>query len=260
MIRNGLKEVTESCPKPSVNSSPPLHADALKEDAGITVRLNSTRWEHSQAPQNNGATLSHQSQVPLASHTTSEPSNRTCASKLQMTMLSPDKDFSPPMNFAIVERGLYRSSFPTKKNFSYLKKLGLKAILTLVVEEYPAKNRKFMRESGIDLIQIGLRSNKEPFVKVKQEKIEEAILKILDTRNHPMLIHCNKGKHRTGTLVGCVRKIQKWCLAAIFAEYIRYSSPKHRVMDQQFIELFDPRAVLENVDRKHTPKWPGLSV
>ena len=25
-----------------------------------------------------------------------------------------------------------------------------------------------------------------------------------------MLIHCNKGKHRTGCLIGCIRKIQRW--------------------------------------------------
>lgn len=29
-----------------------------------------------------------------------------------------------------------------------------------------------------------------------------------DARNHPLLIHCNKGKHRTGCLVGCFRKVR----------------------------------------------------
>ena len=30
----------------------------------------------------------------------------------------------------------------------------------------------------------------------------------LDRRRHPVLVHCNKGRHRTGCLVGCIRKIQ----------------------------------------------------
>lgn len=46
-------------------------------------------------------------------------------------------------------------------------------------------------------------------------------------------------QHRTGCLVGCLRKVQQWSLTAIFDEYRRYSFPKSRSMDQQFIEAFD---------------------
>ena len=68
-------------------------------------------------------------------------------------------------------------------------------------------------------------------------------------------IHCNKGKHRTGCLVGCLRKVQHWALSSIFDEYIRHSSPKQRQMDQQFIELFR----VERVKTRHAlPSWPGL--
>ena len=30
-----------------------------------------------------------------------------------------------------------------------------------------------------------------------------------DSKNHPMLVHCNKGKHRTGCLIGCFRKVSE---------------------------------------------------
>ena len=36
-------------------------------------------------------------------------------------------------------------------------------------------------------------------------------------------------------------------------EYIRFSKPKQRFMDQQFIELFDASKVL--ADPNHLPKW-----
>ena len=163
--------------------------------------------------------------------------------------------YFPPTNFSIVEAGLYRSSYPTMKSFGFLKKLKLKTILTLVGEEYPEKNIDFMKKNNIELIQIGLRPNKEPFVEVQQEKIVLALGKILDVRNHPMLIHCNSGKHRTGTVIGCVRKIQKWCLSSIFAEYIRFAFPKHRVLDQQFIELFDSKDALLHTEDTHLPSW-----
>jgi hypothetical protein len=38
-------------------------------------------------------------------------------------------DVYPPANFNLVVSGVYRSSFPKKKNFGFLKKLGLRSIL-----------------------------------------------------------------------------------------------------------------------------------
>ncbi|XP_047337164.1 tyrosine-protein phosphatase DSP1-like [Impatiens glandulifera] len=69
--------------------------------------------------------------------------------------------------------------------------------------------------------------------------IREALKVLLDVNNHPVLIHCNRGKHRTGCLVGCLRKLQQWCLSSVFDEYQRFAAAKARVSDQRFIELFD---------------------
>ena len=94
-----------------------------------------------------------------------------------------------------------------------------------------------------------------------------------------MLVHCNKGKasnkprcckrdmvilsviilqHRTGCLIGCLRKLQNWSHTSIFDEYRRFSHPKSRSMDQQFIELYDANQVWPLVDRRHLPRWPTL--
>ena len=62
---------------------------------------------------------------------------------------------------------------------------------------------------------------------------------ILDSKNYPLCIMCNLGRHRTGTAVGCLRKLQKWNLTSIFEEYRRYAGPKVRILHEQFIELFD---------------------
>jgi tyrosine-protein phosphatase SIW14 len=43
----------------------------------------------------------------------------------------------PPQNFAMVESGVYRSSFPRTKNCSFLRSLNLKTVISLVPEEYP---------------------------------------------------------------------------------------------------------------------------
>ena len=51
---------------------------------------------------------------------------------------------------------------------------------------------------------------------------------------------CNLGRHRTGTLVGCLRKLQRWNLTCILEEYRRHCiTSKFRLLNEQFIELFD---------------------
>ncbi|CAG8500039.1 11546_t:CDS:2 [Ambispora leptoticha] len=169
-----------------------------------------------------------------------------------------DEELIPPENFTMIATWVYRSSFPKKKNFAFLKKLGLKSILTLILEDYPELNMKFLEANNIKLFQFGIAGNKEPFVHIPEDKICDALAVILDRRNHPILIHCNKGKHRTGCLVGCLRKLQRWSHTSIFDEYRRFSHPKSRSMDQQFIELFDASQVWKLVDKNWVPNWEVL--
>ncbi|CAN0075515.1 unnamed protein product [Discosporangium mesarthrocarpum] len=143
------------------------------------------------------------------------------------------EDLNPPENFAMVDTGVYRSSFPMKKNFPFLKKLGLRTILTLVIEDLPMANHEFIKTNSIRLVQIGVEGNKEPFKYIPLGDIHAAIREIRDPGNHPVLIHCNKGKHRTGCLIGCYRKTQGWALSSIFDEYIMFASPKERIVDQR---------------------------
>ena len=143
---------------------------------------------------------------------------------------------SPPDNFAMVWRGIYRSSFPTKKNFRFLQQLGLRSVVYLCPEDYPESHTTFLADQGAQLLQFGLEGNKEPFDEIPEEAIRAALRAVLDRRNHPLLIHCNQGKHRTGCLVGCLRKVHRWSLVAIFDEYRLFAGRKARIVDQQFIE------------------------
>ncbi|XP_030539718.1 tyrosine-protein phosphatase DSP1-like isoform X1 [Rhodamnia argentea] len=147
--------------------------------------------------------------------------------------------FTPPLNFAPVDNGIFRSGFPDSANFSFLQTLGLRSIIYLCPEPYPEANVEFLKSNGIKLFQFGIEGYKEPFVYIPEETVREALKVLLDVRNHPILIHCKRGKHRTGCLVGCLRKLQRWCLSSIFDEYQRFAAAKARVSDQRFMELFD---------------------
>ncbi|KAJ8761141.1 hypothetical protein K2173_001197 [Erythroxylum novogranatense] len=145
----------------------------------------------------------------------------------------------PPLNFAMVDVGIFRSAFPDSANFGFLQSLGLRSIIYLCPEPYPEANKEFLKANGIMLFQFGIEMCKEPFVNIPDEAIREALKAVLDVENHPLLIHCKRGKHRTGCLVGCFRKLQRWCLSSIFDEYQRFAAAKARLSDQRFVELFD---------------------
>jgi tyrosine-protein phosphatase OCA1 len=50
-------------------------------------------------------------------------------------------------------------------------------------------------------------------------------------------------------VVGCLRKLQRWNLSSILEEYRRYAGAKVRLLNEQFIELFDTDLVRVPVNR-----------
>jgi tyrosine-protein phosphatase SIW14 len=149
----------------------------------------------------------------------------------------------PPTNFGAVLKGtVYRSQFPLPENFSFIKTLKLKTILTLVPEPYPKAYVDFMGDNGIRQIRVHVPANKE-VVRINAKTMLEALGVVLDKTNYPLLIHCNKGKHRTGCVVGCFRKMLGESMDSILNEYHTYAGKKARELDQDFIKSFDERAI-----------------
>ncbi|KAL0073748.1 tyrosine phosphatase family-domain-containing protein [Phycomyces blakesleeanus] len=164
----------------------------------------------------------------------------------------PEFPLVPPLNFAMVAPGVYRSGHPNKQNFSFLRKLGLKTIMYFAVEDYPPEMKHFVEHEGIEVLQFRMEGNKEPFVEVNPDDMSQALAKLLDERSHPVLIHCLKGKHRIGCLVGCLRKIQRWSMTSIFDEYRKFAGSRI-LADQEFIETFDHEGV--PYDPNYQPVW-----
>ncbi|KAJ8753674.1 hypothetical protein K2173_026350 [Erythroxylum novogranatense] len=144
-----------------------------------------------------------------------------------------------PTNFSMVEDGIFRSGFPQPSNFPFLETLKLRSIIYLCPEPYPEENLKFLDSHSIKLFQFGIEGKTESSVPIPTNTIMEALKVLIDVRNHPVLIHCKRGKHRTGCLVGCFRKWQLWCLSSVFEEYNQFAGRKSRITDLRFIETFD---------------------
>ncbi|CAN6608310.1 tyrosine-protein phosphatase-like protein Oca2p [Trichomonascus vanleenenianus] len=162
--------------------------------------------------------------------------------------------FVPPLNFALVAEGVYRSGHPLPINYPFLESLELKTIIYLG-ERSDEENEEYIKwanSHGIKFLRFYAPSVKEPFVGNSPEAITSALQALLDTRNFPVLVHSNKGKHRVGVLVGVMRKVlQRWSLATIFDEYSRFATGKGDA-DVEFIELFEPELT---IDPNNAPEW-----
>eukprot|EP01063_Lacrimia_lanifica_P013930 TRINITY_DN20536_c0_g1_i1.p1 TRINITY_DN20536_c0_g1~~TRINITY_DN20536_c0_g1_i1.p1 ORF type:complete len:214 (+),score=62.12 TRINITY_DN20536_c0_g1_i1:73-714(+) len=150
----------------------------------------------------------------------------------------------PPINFGMIMPGVYRSGCPTKENFGYLKKLGLRCVLYVGVETLPPEYEQIGKLGIVPkdaTLVIGMEGNKEPFKSIPPELVSDALSIVLNTRHHPILIHSMKGRHREGVIVGCLRKLEGWSLVSIFEEYDRYCGRyKAQPVDKRYIEVFQP--------------------
>ncbi|CAG8469820.1 23293_t:CDS:2 [Cetraspora pellucida] len=149
---------------------------------------------------------------------------------------SPDDEVKimvPPLNFAMVAPGVYRSGHPNRKNFPFLKKLKLKSIIYLSSDEVHEELSQFVNDQNIQVFHYKIDGNKEPFIEIEQKEISNALVKVL------------------GCLVGCLRKLQKWSLTSIFHEYRRFAVTKV-LADQEFIEIFSEHVPY---DPEFKPEW-----
>ncbi|KAJ2496496.1 tyrosine-protein phosphatase siw14 [Coemansia sp. RSA 1972] len=158
----------------------------------------------------------------------------------------------PPLNFAMIAPGIYRSGFPNPKSQPFLLQLGLRTILYVYDGDCQPYHQDFIQSNSINYKHFRVAANKEPFEEMDHSLVAQILAEVLDTRNHPLLIHCNRGIRRVGCLVGCIRKLQGWAMTAIFDEYQRFSGTKIRISDQEFIEVFRHPV---SIDPQYQPAW-----
>lgn len=144
-----------------------------------------------------------------------------------------------PVNFHLIGPGLFRSSYPLMNHFSILESYGFKTIITLVPGDILEENRVFFKNHGINHHQIHVVANKVSDVYPSAETISSIIKIMMNRANHPVLIHCNKGKHRTGCVAAIFRRCTGWPLEACIEEYEKYAALKARDLDKAFISRFD---------------------
>lgn len=154
----------------------------------------------------------------------------------------------PPLNFALVAPGLYRSGHPIPMNYKFMTTLQLQTVIYIGerVEEY--EYYQFLSQNGIKLVHIPLENGfQDSFSSAVYEQLSLVLSILLNKDNYPVLVHSNKGKHRVGVVVGLIRKcLQNWALTAVYDEYLRFTREKSDY-DLEFIEFFNPKLTFDSV-------------
>lgn len=200
-------------------------------------------------------------------------------SHLVLEFLSISNMLVLPDNFGLVEAGVYRCSKIELDNFPFLETLQLKLLIMLDAEKPPRLLLLFLDANNIELFNLGgLKiSNHQPNKedgdkdKVKKEELID-VINLADMRKSSkteqwMLIEKNltqrtfellldAKKHNillidsTSTLVGILRKIQKWNFNLILNEYRTFSaSNKNSYYAETFLELIEIELIPYEIDQ-----------
>ncbi|GAA5999353.1 uncharacterized protein JCM10292_001227 [Rhodotorula paludigena] len=174
----------------------------------------------------------------------------------------------PPLNFAMVLPGVYRSGHPHKTNFPFLDSLHLKSIMYLATDDYRTDTHTWAQERGLQIFHFRIEVSKDPAVEVDEDKVREALEKVLDSRNLPILIHDNKGRHLPSLLSALLRLVTDWSLDAALHEYRIFLPPeddwvkekpgkskkeKERIADIKLIDRFPLDSL--TYDPHYAPAW-----
>ena len=170
----------------------------------------------------------------------------------------PQERIVPPLNFCPVERYLYRSGQPSPVNFPFLLNLNLRTIIWLANEEPQDTLLEFCDTYGITLQFAAINpdggEDDNPWDGLTEHSIINALRTIVKRENYPLLVCCGMGRHRTGTVIGCLRRLMGWNLASVSEEYRRFTGSRGgRILVELLIEAFDTRLV--EIDKNEAPEW-----
>lgn len=141
-----------------------------------------------------------------------------------------------PKRFDVVVRDvLYRSAQPSKRQIDNLiEEHGIKTIVIVRTGESRRvpDEKEHARRRGLNVFHIPIES-REP---IPADQIRRFFELVDDPANHPILIHCSAGRHRTGLLCAAYRiERQGWTIERAVEELrsFRFDEVDHKALLEQ---------------------------
>ena len=86
-----------------------------------------------------------------------------------------DDDLCAPLGFSNVSTGIYRSAYPRKKTFTFIRTLKLKSMICLSPSDIRDDVTEFCKDNGINLVQNNIGHNQEPFIVMSSSVMKETL-------------------------------------------------------------------------------------
>ena len=132
----------------------------------------------------------------------------------------------PPLRFAAVEEGVYRSGYPTLRNLRFLRRLRLRTVVALTPAPVTADLEAWCDAEEVTLVRHVTVQEKgeDPLDSLSVAVVASVVSTLIDPDQLPCLFFCMDGIQLSGVVAMCLRKLQHWHLGAIFAEHLRFAS------------------------------------
>src|SRR5262245_20881350 len=120
--------------------------------------------------------------------------------------------------FIEVHSGLYRGGQPTINGFEDLKKMGVRTVINLRVDD---SERKKIEALGMKYVHIPIDMPllQRPWKEIPQKSVDDFLRTVNDPANQPVFVHCQRGADRTGTMIALYRvRVNNWEAAKAYDE------------------------------------------
>jgi tyrosine-protein phosphatase SIW14 len=121
-------------------------------------------------------------------------------------------------NFGQVNSHYYRGAQPKGGAYAKLAALGVKTVIDLT-QDGEAQEASLVRAAGMSFQRIPMTTHEPP----SKDKIAQFLQIVSDPANHPVYVHCQGGRHRTGVMTAVYRMTNDhWTADQAFAEMKKY--------------------------------------
>ncbi len=121
-------------------------------------------------------------------------------------------------NFGVVNEHYYRGAQPTSADYPDLAALGVKTVIDLT-RDGRDDEKGLVEAAGMKFVRIPLTTTEAP----AEMAITQFLALVTDPANQPVYVHCQGGRHRTGTMTAIYRMTQQgWTPARAYDEMKQY--------------------------------------
>lgn len=155
-------------------------------------------------------------------------------------MYRQEKPLVPPLQFGLVDQGIYRGGYLKPISEAFIEKLKLKTIVSITPTPV---DLHFLRDQSIHVVHVGIsgadqyKSKKKRGLYVTDEQVCEVLAILENPENFPIYVHCLNGQQVTSLVIACFRMRQKWTVASAFAEFSRFIDYSRK--EVAFVEWFE---------------------